>query len=273
MKNNIVKIDPFYSELDTLTRITPVKILAYLIAFAAIEFQAVWVEPKLSTFYYGFILVILLHHYLFANADPNRYKLLLLSAIPLLRLISMAMPVGLVEPLYRYPMVGIPVFVSVALILRETALPWSQLGLQLPPIQRTEQVWENILIALSGIPLGIMGYYFADPIPLVTTLNWPEIFASLLVVILYVALLEEIVFRGMLLHVLAHTFGLVGVVFSSIIYTALFSSYYTIEGIILMGVASLLYGWHVNESGSILPATISHTLMIAGMVIVWPIVF
>lgn len=273
MKKNIVKIDPFYSELDVLARITPPRIAAYIIAFAAIEFQTVWIEPKLGTLYYGFILVILLHHYLFASADSNRYKLLLLSAVPLLRLISMAMPVGLVEPLYRYPMVGIPVFVSVALILRETALPWSQLGLQLPPIRRTEQVWENVLIALSGIPLGIMGYYFADPIPLVTTLNWPEIFASLLVVILYVALLEEIVFRGMLLHVLSHTFGLVGVVFSSIIYTALFSSYYTIEGIILMGVASLLYGWHVNESGSILAAAISHTLMIAGMVIIWPIVF
>jgi len=273
MKKHIVKIDPFYSELDALVRITPARILAYLIVFAAIEMQAVWIEPKLGTFYYGFILVILLHHYLFAGSDPNRKKLLLLTAIPLLRMMSMAMPVGLVEPLYRYPMVGIPVFLSVALILKETALPWSRLGLQLPPIQKTEQAWENILIALSGIPLGIMGYYFADPIPLVTTLNWAEIFASLLVVILYVALLEEIVFRGMLLHALVHTFGLIGVIFSSIIYTVLFSSYYSIQGIILMGVASLLYGWHVHESGSILAATISHTLMVAGMIIIWPIVF
>jgi len=40
-----------------------------------------------------------------------------------------------------------------------------------------------------------------------------------------------------------------------------------------MGVASLLYGWHVHESGSILAATISHTLMVAGMIIIWPIVF
>lgn len=273
MKKTVVKVYPFYSELDTLARITPARILAYIIAFAAIELQTVWLEPKLGTLYYGFILVILLHHYLFASADPDRYKLLLLSAIPLLRLISMAMPVGLVEPLYRYPMVGIPVFLSVAMILRETNLPWRKLGLQLPPIQKTEQAWENILIALSGIPLGIMGYYFADPIPLVTTLDWAEIFASLLVVILYVALLEEIVFRGMLLHALVHSFGLVGVIFSSIIYTLLFSSYYSVEGIMLMGVASLLYGWHAYESGSILAATISHTLMVAGMIIIWPIVF
>ena len=40
-----------------------------------------------------------------------------------------------------------------------------------------------------------------------------------------------------------------------------------------MGFSSLLYSWHVLESRSILAATISHTLMIVGMLIVWPIVF
>jgi hypothetical protein len=40
-----------------------------------------------------------------------------------------------------------------------------------------------------------------------------------------------------------------------------------------MGFASLLYNWHAHESRSILAATISHTLMISGMLIIWPIVF
>lgn len=273
MNKDILKITPFYSELDALVRISPGRILAYIFAFAAIELQTVWIAPKLGTLYYGIILVILLHHYLLSTSDPNRNKLLLLTPIPLLRLISMAMPVGHVDPLYRYPMVGIPVFISLALILKEADLPWSQLGLQLPRIRRTEQIWENILIALSGIPLGIMGYYFADPIPLVTTFNWAEVIASLLVVILYVALLEEIVFRGMLLHTLVHSYGQVGILISSIIYTILFASYYSVQGIVLMGFASLLYNWHAHESRSILAATISHTLMITGMLIIWPIVF
>ncbi|HEY4694153.1 MAG TPA: CPBP family intramembrane glutamic endopeptidase, partial [Bellilinea sp.] len=150
---------------------------------------------------------------------------------------------------------------------------WSQIGLQWPRIRKSEQVWENILIAMTGIPLGLMGYYFADPIPLVTDFGWGEVTASIMVVILYVAILEEMVFRGMLLTTLQNTFGQIGILIASILYTLMFASYHSIEGIILMGFSSLLYSWHVLESRSILAATVSHTLMIVGMLIIWPIVF
>lgn len=270
---NTIKVGPFYSELSGLVRITPGSIAAYLIAIAAVELQTVWIEPKLGTFYHGLIVVVLLHHYLLSRDDPERKVLLLLATIPLLRMLSMALPVGLIPPLYRYPMVGIPVLIMVALILRESQVPWSQIGLRLPRIRRTEHIWENVLIAFTGIPLGLMGYYFADPIPLVTSFDWAQVIASILVVIFFVAILEEIIFRGMLMFTLKKSFGQVGILVCSILYTVLFASYYSIEGIILMGFSSLLYSWHVQESRSILAATISHTLMIVGMLIVWPIVF
>ncbi len=217
--------------------------------------------------------MFMLHHYLLARDDPNRNKILLLAAIPLLRMLSMAMPVGLIQPLYRYPMVGIPVLVSIGIILKETNVPWSQIGLQWPQIQRSDQIWENVLIAMSGLPLGLMGYYFADPIPLLTTFSWGAVIASTLVIIFYIAILEEVVFRGMVLTTLQNTFGQMGILIATVLYTLMFASYHSIEGIILMGFSSLLYSWHVLESRSILAATISHTLMIVGMLIVWPIVF
>ena len=268
-----IKVRPFFSELGGLARVTPDRILAYVFAIAAIELQTVWLQPKTGTLYHGMLVLIILHHYLLAREDPDRRKLLLLAAIPLLRMISMAMPVGLIPPLYRYPMVGIPLLASVGIILRETKIPWSQIGLQWPRIRKSEQVWENILIAMTGIPLGLMGYYFADPIPLVTDFGWGEVTASIMVVILYVAILEEMVFRGMLLTTLQNTFGQIGILIASILYTLMFASYHSIEGIILMGFSSLLYSWHVLESRSILAATVSHTLMIVGMLIIWPIVF
>lgn len=273
VKKQILQISPFFSEIPQLVRITPAKILTYLIAFTAIELQTIWLEPRLGTFYYGLILFILIHHYIFTGADPNRSKLLLLSIIPLLRIISLGMPVGLVEPIYRYPMVGIPIFLAVGLILKHSKIYWSEIALQLPKIRKPDDLWENILIALTGIPLGLLGYYFADPIPLITQFTWPDFIASALVVILYVALLEEIIFRGFILHTLVNTYGSVGIIISTIVYTAMFSSYHSIEGIVLMGIASLLFSWHVLESKSILAVTVSHTLMIAGMVVIWPIVF
>jgi membrane protease YdiL (CAAX protease family) len=134
-------------------------------------------------------------------------------------------------------------------------------------------LWENILIGLSGIPLGLLGYYFADPIPLVIDFDLARVLASSFVVIFYVGLLEEIIFRGLILHTLKDCYGNVGILLSTGIYTILFSSYHSIEGILLMGIVSLLYSWHVLESKSILAVTISHIFMIGGMVILWPIVF
>jgi len=272
-KKEFFKINPFFTELPALFRITPGKISVYIFAFIAIEFQSIWLEPKLSTLYYGIILFFLLHHYIFSTSDPNRTKLLLLAIVPLLRIISLGMPVGLVDPLYRYPMVGMPIFLATGLILKESNIPWSSFALQWPRIRKRDDIWENILIALSGIPLGLMGYYFADPIPLVTQFNWPQVIASILGVFIYIALLEEIIFRGIILHTLQSTYGQVGIVISTVVYTVLFTSYHSIEGIVLMGLASLLYSWHVLESRSILAATISHTLMVVGMLIVWPIIF
>jgi hypothetical protein len=127
-----IKVRPFFNDRADLLRITTSKILLYIVAFAAIEMQTVWLAPKFGTAYYGIILFILIHHYLLAGNDPNKNKLLLLSVIPILRIISFGMPVGLVEPIYRYPMVGIPALIAVGLIIQETNTPWSQLGLQMP---------------------------------------------------------------------------------------------------------------------------------------------
>jgi membrane protease YdiL (CAAX protease family) len=270
---NLLKVAPFFSELSGLVRVSPDRILAYCVAIAAVELQTVWLEPKTGTLYNGLLVMIMLHHYLLARDDPHRSQILLLAAIPLLRMLSLAMPVGLIQPLYRYPMVGIPVLVSVGLILRETNVPWSQIGLRWPQIRKSEQIWENVLIALSGLPLGLMGFYFADPIPLLTTFSWGEVIASTLVIIFYVAILEEVIFRGMLLTTLQNTFGQTGILIATVVYTLMFASSHSVEGIILMGFSSLLYSWHVLESRSILAATISHTLMVVGMLIVWPIVF
>ncbi len=273
LTKNILRVRPFFSELSGLARVSPDRILAYCVAIAAVELQTVWLQPKTGTLYHGFLVMILLHHYLLAKDDPNRNKILLLAAIPLLRMLSMAMPVGLIQPLYRYPMVGIPVLVSVGIILKETNVPWSQIGLQWPQIRKSEQIWENVLIAMSGLPLGLMGYYFADPIPLLTTFSLGAVIASTLVIIFYVAILEEVVFRGMVLTTLQNTFGQMGILIATVLYTLMFASYQSFEGIILMGFSSLLYSWHVLESRSVLAATISHTLMIVGMLVVWPIVF
>lgn len=273
MRKRIAKIIPFYSELDTFLRLTPAKIFLYLSLIFAIELHTIWIEPVSGTFYYGVLFIILLHHYLLDAEDTNRNQLLLLSAIPLLRILSMAMPVGLVSPLYRYPMVGIPVFTAIILIVKQTQISWKDLGVRLPEIRKSEDVWENVLITVSGIPLGIIGFYFGNPIPLVSTGTPEEVITAAIMVLFFIGALEEIVFRGLLLHTLIRSFGRMGIVLSSAIYLLLFASSGSIGMVVLMGFVSLLYSWHALESRSIMAVTISHSLMFAGMLIFYPLMF
>lgn len=273
MRKRIAKITPFYSELDTFLRISPVKIFLYLSLIFAIELHTIWIEPVSGTFYYGVLFIILLHHYLLGAEDQNRNQLLSLSAIPLLRIMSMAMPVGLVSPLFRYPMVGIPVFAAIILIVKQTQISWKEIGVRLPVVKNSENVWENLLIALSGIPLGIIGFYFGSPIPLVSTGTPEEVITAVLMVLFFVGALEELVFRGLLLHTLIRSFGRMGIVLASALYMLLFASSGSAGLVVLMGFVSLLYSWHVLESRSILAVTVSHSLMFAGMLIFYPLMF
>ncbi len=273
MRNRIAKITPFYRELDTFLRISPAKIVLYLSLIFAIELHTIWIAPGSGTFYYGVLFIILLHHYLLDAEDPNRDQLLLLSAIPLMRILSMAMPVGLISPLYRYPMVGIPVFTAIILMVKQTQISWKDLGVRLPEIKRSENFWESLLIALSGIPLGIIGYYFGNPISLVSTGTPAEVITAAIIVLIFIGVLEEIVFRGLLLHTLIRSFGRMGIVLSSAIYLLLFASSGSIGLVVLMGFVSLLYSWHALESRSILAVTVSHSLMLGGMLIFYPLIF
>jgi len=271
LRQKAARINPYYSPLGDLFRISPQTFLTYLGLILAVELQTVWVAPNLGTLYYGFLLVIIVHQYLVAANDPNRDALLLLATIPMLRMLAMAMPVGLVPPLARYFMVGIPVALGVFLLIRKTKMNWGEIGIRLPVIRKKDLIWENILIALSGVPLGIIGYYFGDPIPLVTAGTWQEILIGILVVFIFIASLEEIVFRGILLRTLYRQFGALGIIMSTIVYLVLFASSHSIGMIFIMGFVSLLYSWNALESGSVLAIIISHGLMFTGMLIFWPL--
>lgn len=273
LRQKIRRISPDYDPLSTLLHVWPQTILMYVVLILAVEFQTIWLAPTLGTLYYGLILILILHHFLLAENDPSRNSLILIASIPMLRLLAMALPVSLVPPVARYIMVGLPVALGVFLLVKQTGLGRQEFGINLPTTRKREQFWENLLIALSGLPLGIIGFYFGDPIPLVTDGNWQEILAGTLVVFIFVAALEEVVFRGILLRTLHKLFGPYGILIATIVYLVLFASSHSFGMVFIMGFVSLLYSWHALESRSILAVTISHGLMFSGMLIFWPLIF
>ncbi len=189
-----------------------------------------------------------------------------LGLVSLMRFFSLVLPLGLLAPVARYAVVAVPLLAAMWLLKRRLGLPTESLGMRLQQIPK--QVW----IALSGIPLGLAGYWILRPEPLMPEAGAGTLAVGVLV-LLGVALTEELLFRGFLLSFAMQELGYVGVWLSSLISAALYVSSGSMGFAGFMG----LVGWGFSEcawrSGSIWGVLLAHALMITGMSLVWPLVF
>ena len=189
-----------------------------------------------------------------------------LGLVSLLRFFSLVLPLGLLAPVARYAAVAVPLLAALWLLKQRLGLPAESLGLHLAqaPIQAG--------IALSGIPLGLAGYWILRPEALMPGAGAGALAVGVLV-LLGVALAEELLFRGFLLSFAMQELGYIGVWLSSLLFAAVYVSTGSMGFAGFMG----LVGWGFSEcawrSCSIWGVVLAHALMITGMSLVWPLVF
>jgi membrane protease YdiL (CAAX protease family) len=189
------------------------------------------------------------------------------SLASLVRVFSLAVP--------RFPFVGVPVanplntipwlaLVSVPLLVSVVAVSYVQrlrprdLGLG---IRGWHEVPLQILIALTGIPLGLLEYAILQPAPWIAVGSFGAIVVGGLVIFLATGLSEELIFRGILLKRAVEALG----ERSGLIYvTALFASLHIffLSGYDLMFVfaVGLFYGFVVLTTKNLWGAILSHSL-------------
>ncbi len=190
-----------------------------------------------------------------------------LGLVSLLRFFSLVLPLGLLAPVARYAAVAVPLGVAMWLLRRRLCLPGEALGLCLQ--QAPKQAW----IALSGIPLGLVGYWILRPDPLMPGAGAGALAVGALVLLLSVALTEELLFRGFLLSFAMQELGYTGVWLSSLIFAAMYIGSGSPRLAVFMG----LVGWGFSEcvwrTGSTWGVILAHALLITGMGLFWPLIF
>ena len=88
---------------------------AYVAAIAGAEFVVARVGVVPGLICHALILLALLDHYAWQRSAPYRRALPVLALAPLLRILSLAMPIGAVPRLYWYVLVGLPLLAGVML--------------------------------------------------------------------------------------------------------------------------------------------------------------
>lgn len=254
-----------YHKLATLQ--ASVVIRAYISAIAAAEGIAVFIGPIPGIICHALLIPMLLGHYMWEEKRTYRRILPILALAPILRLFSFVMPIRGVPPIFWYALVGTPLLVAAVLAARRVGYSYAQLGLSL-----RAPIWQ-LLIALSGFPLGLAAFLLIRPEPIVPDGNFLLVLAGLLILPVFTGFLEEFIFRGLLQYALTDIFGSSGLLYSVLLYMILYLGTLSLVYILFMGLFGLFCSWCVQRTGSIWGVVLAHSAFSIGLLLIWPTVF
>lgn len=243
--------------------LTWVSYCGYLVAIATIELVTTFLSPSVGMGAQLVLLTILLIDASFARRD-ERTLLIALAFAPLLRVASLVLPLAGLPIISWYLLTSIPLSVALLFAARILGLPRAYFGL------RASRVLPQIAIGLLGAPLGVIPYLILRPDSLVAAFNWRSLLIPALILFVSTGVIEELVFRGMLLSAVEKVMGEWSIVYSSAVYAALQIGNRSLLAVSFAFVVSLVFAWFVRRTHSVVGVAIAHGLMSIGAYLVFP---
>ena len=211
------------------------------------------VNPMAGVIMLTAIFVTIISHHGFAPL-PRDPGLPILALLPLVRLLSMAMPIPGIPTASVYLLVGGPALIGAALAARAIGLSRRELGFALP-----KPLYGPLLVAALGVPLGLVARTIGGVAPIAAPGLSPILF--LIVVAVFIVLFEEFAFRGLLYRVAATRSASVGLAASSILYAAMYFGSGSASAVLFMGLTGVVFGLAVSRTGTLWGVLGAHLIM------------
>ena len=249
-------------------------VAATLAAFATAEVITVFTDPLTGIGLHGATLLALLAASGIGGrgerpADGPLSRLLYaLALVPLIRIVSLTMPLGRFDEVYWFLAAGLPVFVAGVVIVGTLGIRPGDIGLRLTrrgaPLQP--------LIASFGLVLGFAEYQILRPDALIDDLTLRQFIVPALVILFATGFLEEFIFRGILQRLAEGVLGRSGILYVSLIFAILHVGYRSAPDFLFVFAIALLYAWVVRRTGSIMGVSVSHGITNITLFLVVPFV-
>jgi membrane protease YdiL (CAAX protease family) len=230
-------------------------LLGYLSTVAVIELagSSPLVSVPVAAASYG-LLALLLCLALRVTGD-QRVAVLLppLVAVSVVRLITLAALPGDVSPLLRLVVVGVPALVAIAIAARQRSPAWWLL-------QPHTGGWPGqLLVALVGIPSALFVWAIAPPA--VQVRGDASMMTAAVVLVIFAALPEELLYRGLLVPAAADVVGGWGIPFAAAVYALAFLNSGSIRTVLLAFLLGVVLGWCRQFTGSVVGVIGAHSLL------------
>jgi membrane protease YdiL (CAAX protease family) len=213
---------------------------------------------------HGCILVALLLH---STIAENRYFSNLyasLSIIPLIRILSLCIPLMHFEYILWFLIVGVPLFAAIFTCIYLQRIDLRCVGLKIPSHREVPLTWGIILL---GIPVGMVEYYVLEPEFMIGVhASWV---VPILILVICTGFLEELLFRGLLQHTFTEAVGMRGILIVSVIFGFLHLGNSWLD-CVLAGEIGFIFALVVRKTGSIYGVSISHGVINVMLFLVMP---
>jgi uncharacterized protein len=207
------------------------------------------------------ILLILIAIYV----DNRIFPVLML--LPLFRLLNAAMPVFFNLTLYSYSLVYAPMFLPICIIMKKKLLSGQEVGITF------KNFWNYIPLAIAvGMALGWGEYEVLRPGMILPTINLENVLILSLIMILFVGIVEEFVFRSALQTVLEERMGsLAGLVLASVLFGMMHSGYRMPLELLYVTFAGFIFGMLFWITRSLPIIALAHGITNISLFLVTPI--
>jgi membrane protease YdiL (CAAX protease family) len=229
-------------------------VVGYLMAITITEFLTLIVDPRIGLWGHSILLAMLVVHAALIWRRPFYRLILTLTFAPLIRLVSLTMPLARFPQIYWYLISSIPLFVTALLVAYTLGYSRRQIGLIVGnlPLQ--------LLIGLSGVVLGVVEFVLLRPEPLADSLTWGGLTLPALILLICTGLSEELIFRGIMQRAAMDTLGRIGGFYVAAIFAMMHMGHASWLDIFFVFGVSLYFSWIVEKTKSILGVTIAHGL-------------
>jgi membrane protease YdiL (CAAX protease family) len=238
----------------------------YLLVISLAEIFTNLVNYQFGLFLHAGLLLWLIIHGALGKQDAERRLALALVVAPLIRLLSLSLPINDFPQLWWYPMVAVPLLLAASLIIRQLGLSRRALGF------KRGNLLLQLMLACGGLGLGAMEYSILRPNPLINSLSWEVVLVPALILIIFTGFNEELIFRGLLQATSLRLLGRWSLVYVSLIFAVLHIGYKSWLDVVFVFGVGLLFSYIVLWGGSILGVTLAHGLTNVMLFLVLPFI-
>jgi membrane protease YdiL (CAAX protease family) len=240
----------------------------FLLGLTLAEFITAVSVPQVGLVLHGLLLLATILLAAFSEKKVQYRFYLVMALAPLVRLLSLSMPLLQFEFVNWYMVIGVPLFIATFIALRMAGYKSSQVGLTFG-----RKWWLQGIVILLGFGLGFLEYWILRPDPLVDSFGWQQVVYPALILLIFTGFMEELIFRGLMQRASLQSLGRIGFIYTAAVFAVLHIGYKSILDVIFVFAVGFLFAHIVQKTNAIWGVTLSHAITNISLFLVFPFLF